>query len=159
MPGVPDIKLIRTDTSIKNIVIRSTTLVPQGLRGVCVVWGITSNSYLLILFFLVLPVLYFFSHFLLFILFFYVFLILMWFRSRFWIVNKWIISSTRPARVGRPEGQMFHLFLTAHPQGQRWKNTERQTWAPVWRWGDWKCGSGKADKGGYPTQPSWQTSA
>ena len=37
MPGVPDIKLIRTDTSLKNIVMRSTTLVPQGLRGVCVV--------------------------------------------------------------------------------------------------------------------------
>ena len=36
MPGVPDIKLIRTDTSLKNIVMRSTTLVPQGLRGVCV---------------------------------------------------------------------------------------------------------------------------
>ena len=33
MPGVPDIKLIRTDTIFKE---NSTTLVPQGQRGVCV---------------------------------------------------------------------------------------------------------------------------
>ena len=30
------------------------------------------------------------------------------------VVNKVIISRTRPARVGRPEGLVFPLFLTAH---------------------------------------------
>ena len=77
MPGVPDIKLIRTDTIFKE---NSTTLVPQGQRGVCVceVLQVILIEYLFIFFllsFAVSPVLYFFLHFLLFVLFFYDFAI------------------------------------------------------------------------------------